>query len=139
MKTGRELELAYKATDFVVDDGEVYIVIRIGEKNRKLDILLAEYNTENWAFITAYNPRSVQLTDEENADRHSDLRATTNAGGYEFLEGFGRAHVGDWPSERSLFIINIDREAASTIGKRFGQNAIVVGRLGEVAELVWCD
>lgn len=139
MKSGRELEWAYKATDFVVEDDETNIVIRIGQMNSKLDNLLAKREIENWAFITAFNPRSEQLTDEENADRHSELLAVTKAGDYEFLNGYGRGPVGDWPPEKSLLIFNVDREAAKKIGKRFGQNAIVAGRIGDFPELVWCD
>ncbi len=139
MKTGRELEGAYKAPDYVVEDGKISIAVRIGQMNSKLDNLLAKREIENWAFITAFNPRSEQLTDEENAARHSELLAATKAGDYEFLNGYGRGSIGDWPPEKSLLIFNIDREAAKKIGKRFGQNAIVAGQIEDLPELVWCD
>lgn len=139
MNTQREFEEAYKATDFVGVDGSTELVIRIGQTNTKLDNFLAERKVEMWAFITAFNPGLKLLTDEENAARHDELLAVTISGRYEFLVGYGRACVGDWPPEGSLLILNIDRDAAVEIGKRFDQNAIVAGRLGDDAELVWCD
>lgn len=138
MNTGLEFEEAYKATDFVVEDGSTELVIWIGQRNTNLDNFLADRKIEMWAFITAFNPRSKLLTDEENAARHSELLAVIEIGGYEFLVGYGRSSVGDWPPENSLFILNIDRDDASEIGKRFDQNAIVAGRFGEDTELVWC-
>lgn len=139
MNTGREFEDAYKATDFVVEDGFVEFAIRIGQKNAKLDNFLADRKIEMWAFITAFNPRSKQLSDEENATRHDELLALVKSRGFESLVGYGRACAGDWPPERSLFVLNIDRDSAGEIGRRFGQNAVVAGRFGEDAELVWCD
>lgn len=139
MQTRQELEEAYKATDYVVEEGNVKIVIRLDRKNRELDQLLAELAINTWAFITAFNPRSERLMEKENVARHSELLAATTAGNYEFLNGYGRGSIGDWPPEKSLFIFNIDREAAIEIGKRFGQNAIVVGQVGGVPELVWCN
>jgi hypothetical protein len=49
--------------------------------------------------------------------------------------------VGDdrtWPPERSTLVLGIEREAAISLGRRFGQRAIVCGRLGELATLEIC-
>lgn len=139
MKAGRELEGAYEATDFVVENGAKSIVIRIGRKSDEIDRMLAARKMDSWAFITAFNPRSEQLTENENSSRHHQLLTLISARGYEFMDGYGIGSSGNWPSERSLFIFSIDREVATMIGKQFGQNAIVAGRFGEVPELVWCD
>jgi hypothetical protein len=37
----------------------------------------------------------------------------------------------------SLRVLGIDEEQARKVGAAFGQNAIVVGRRGSVAELMW--
>lgn len=48
-------------------------------------------------------------------------------------EGIGEG--ASWPPERSLLILNISRGKAISLGQRFGQLAIVVGRRGEASRL----
>ena len=57
--------------------------------------------------------------------------------GFEFFHGWGVGTRGDWPPEPSLLVLGIDEEQARKVGAEFGQNAIVVGRTGAVAELTW--
>ncbi len=53
-----EFENAYLQTNFVVQNKDRRIIIRIGENNFELDELLKRNNTETWTFVTAYNPYS---------------------------------------------------------------------------------
>ena len=69
------LTAAYKATAYRVSDSPFGpLVIRIGEGNDLLDRLLVMNEATRWAYITACNPRSVMLTDEENGRRTEALR-----------------------------------------------------------------
>ena len=54
------------------------------------------------------------------------------------LEGRGIGSDPDWVPEDSYLIIGIPRADAISLGYDFGQNAIVVGRIGNPAELVPC-
>lgn len=41
-----------------------------------------------------------------------------------------------WPPEKSLLILEIEREEAHELGRQFGQNAIVYGKSGGTPELL---
>jgi hypothetical protein len=125
-----DLEAAYRATDYRVDDAPGGpFVIRIGERcDRLADV--------DWAFVTACNPRSQRLSDEQNARRMTELE-TVVGGRWLFYPGHGAGRDGRWPPEPSLLIVGIVESDAVELARRFGQNAFVAGRAGEPARLVW--
>jgi len=114
---------AYQNTRYCVF--EPPIEIRIGEHNSKLNELLMEHGQVNWAFITAYNPYSHILSGEENKERHSQLINAVRT--YTYFEGEGIGEDPSWQPEKSLLIIGITEENAISIGRKFEQNAIVIG------------
>jgi hypothetical protein len=110
--------------------------IRIGER--------APGAIERWIgdarvayFVTACNPRSTPLPDDENASRLAALRAELDACGATYLEGVGRDAEDAW-REPSLLVRGIDDAAADAIARRWHQHAIVVVRAGEPAVLQFC-
>jgi hypothetical protein len=134
----RELGLwrAYERTRFCVQDGAKQICFMAGSRKPGLDALLARHNATRWAFITAWNPGSRRLSKTENARRHADLRAAVREAGLEALDGEGVGEDPSWAPEQSLMILNISRGKAISLGRRFGQLAIVVGRRGQASGLV---
>jgi hypothetical protein len=126
------LDAAYRATDYCVDDAPGGpFVIRIGAECARL--------SGEWAFVTACNPRSARLSDDENARRMTELESIVRSGEWTYYHGRGVGRDGSWPAEPSLLILGIQWGEAVELGKRFGQNAIVVGRAGEAARLAWVD
>ena len=113
---------------------EPTLTIEIGKLNQDLDGLLIKHNSKEWAFITAYNPYSRILNDEENKLLHSELKELTK--NYITFEGHGVGEDQTWEPEISLFIIGISKDDASKIGKKFEQNAIVFGELNNPSELL---
>ena len=133
------MDAAYRATAYrVLVPGEAPIDVRVGEASARLDALLAHYRVEAWAFITAWNPGSKPVTAEENAARDAELLEAIEAGGWRFYEGAGIPPQPDWSAEASLLVLGISREDAVALGRRFGQNAIVAGQAGAMAELIYC-
>jgi hypothetical protein len=134
----RELELwrAYERTRFCVDDGRRRVCFKAGSSNARLDTLLTRRGATRWAFITAWNPGSRPLSPAENVRQHAELQAAVGALGLAALEGEGVAEDPSGPPERSLLILNISPGKAISLGRRFGQLAIVVGRRGEQSRLV---
>jgi hypothetical protein len=126
-----ELRESYRRTRFIVFDPPMEI--RIGELCPALDALLTTYGFDNWAFITAHNPASIVLPDAENTTRH--LQLFEMLASYPCFEGEGVPPDPGWKPERSLLVLGIEWAEAEAIGRSFGQNAIVVGRVGERAEL----
>lgn len=132
------LRAAYEATAYQVDAGpQRRFAIRVGERSADVDELLAAAGVEAWAFITACNPRSVRLADAENAARMAGLVDVVRGRGLAFLPGAGAGDDPGWPAEPSLLILGIDETDAVALAREFDQLAIVVGRRGGPARLVW--
>ena len=132
-----ELEAAYLATDYWVEDApNGAFAIRVGEMNVDLEELLLQEVAVEWAFVTACNPRSVPLADEETQTRMNALREMLVARGHHFYAGVAVASDGNW-RERSFLVLDLPETDALKLAKRFGQNAFVSGRIAEPARLVW--
>lgn len=132
-----ELEAVYRATNYVVYRGTITFVIRIGDRCTAADEILGG-GENSWAFMTAWNPYSQELSANENSRRQSELQSELNLRGLRYLAGAGEDPRGEWPSEDSLLVVGIGLDDATTLAKIFEQNAIVFGRRGQPAELVWC-
>ncbi len=131
------LDAAYRATSYVVLAPAGSFTIRIDQKSPPLDDLLEQHGTRCWAFVTACNPASRPLTGEENQSRQDVLEHTVREAGYRYVLGSGCDDGGHWPAEPSLLILGIALEDAAALGRRFGQNAIVLGESGGPARLLW--
>lgn len=126
---------AYTETHYTVQDVEPF-VLRIGEVSEALMACHKRHRVDCSAFITAWNPISQQLTDQENEERHQALIAEIKGRSLSFLPGVGQHPSNNWPGEKSVLVLGLSLEAAKTLGRRFEQNAVVwTGRDG-VSELV---
>lgn len=135
-----DLEAAYRTAAYTaVVPGRDPIVIRCGERCMPLDLLLAEARVTTWAFITACNPGSMRLDDEANAERMSRLETLVRGRGLACFQGEGRSDDDSWPEEPSLLVLGIEEADAVAVAQAFGQLAIVSGRRGGEARLVWTD
>lgn len=130
-KISSELLKAYSNTRYNVE--ELSLEIRIGRSNELLNELLKKNNVNSWAFITAWNPGSKQLTKEVNDQRHKELKDSVKD--FIIFEGEGAGIDTDWPPEKSLLILGIQEEQAIETGIAFGQNAIVIGSINSIPAL----
>lgn len=128
-----DLIKAYKETSFNVF--EPMITIKVDEKNTKLDELLKSYNLHEWAYITAWNPYSEVTSLEINEQRNQELRADLSK--YNIFEGEGVGTDPQWIPEKSFLVLGIDKEAAELFGRKYKQNAIVIGKINETPKLVF--
>ena len=135
---GSRLEAAYLATTFRVESSSGQIDIRVGHMHPKLDALLQELGATAWAYVTAWNPGSRPMRADQNALAQDELLRMVRDRGLTLFEGDGIPDRAGWAPERSVWIAGISRQEAVEFGRRFGQNAIVAGREGGVADLVWC-
>lgn len=134
------LQAAYEATDYLVEGGaRGGFVIRVGARSADVDALLEAAGVEAWAFVTAANPRSRPLSAAENSARMSRLAAIVRQRGLASCAGAGVAADGAWPPEPSLLILGIDEADAVALAREFDQHAILVGRTGAPARLVWIE
>ncbi len=132
------LRLVYETTDYWVDDapGGAFR-FRIGEQAAAIDRLLAETGVNDWVYITACNPMSRPLSDEANGHRMLELETRLRAFPCVVYHGRDVGSIGNWPSEPSLLVLGLREDQGLEVGLAFGQAAIVVGRRGEPARLVW--
>ena len=132
-----ELLEAYRRTKFIVDQPDGETIIRHGECNRDIDKMLSEHTIRSGTFITAYNPHSQRLSDDENHNRNLALIADIEKQGFPYFKGRG-VGAKDWPAEESLFVLGVTRDLASMLGRKYGQLAIVWVEAGRAAEIVLC-
>jgi hypothetical protein len=91
----------------------------------------------HWAIVTPCNPASAALCAQENAARLENFRHWLQASPYRWLDSRNRDPDGAWPDEPGALILDIPLAEAETIGRHFGQNAIVYGQRNSAPELVW--
>lgn len=100
---------AYTRTSYWVEVGNHRICLRVGEPSSDLDEVLAHFSVEDWAYVTAYNPRSVELSRGENEASQNKLIQDVQSKGYPTLPGEGCGDDGEWPPEPSVFTRNATR------------------------------
>ena len=134
MKSGIDASLRqkYLDTDYIISD-DPPLLMKIGEQSDDLRVLLGSMGVESAALITAWNPRSEQLTDDENDDRQGMLLTDIEKIRLNYLVGYGQ--LDDW-QEYSYLVLGIDQDQATAMAARFEQNAYVwIGPAG-IPELI---
>src|SRR5690554_4433081 len=134
----QDLYDAYKHTTYLARTPLGEVKIRPEATEPLLDALLADHNVEEWAFITAWNPGSQLESVHENHERQRELERAIEAAGFVFFRGSGVPDSDHWQPEESVLVLGISQARGVEFGRRFGQEAILCGRAGEAARLVWC-
>ncbi|MFT7218658.1 MAG: hypothetical protein ACI8Z1_000269 [Candidatus Azotimanducaceae bacterium] len=123
----------YMDTDYVISD-DPPLLLRVGDQNDDARILMASMGVSTAAFITAWNPGSTPLGDDENDMRQAELLDEIEKRRLNYLVGYGERT--DW-REYSYLILGIAQSDASELAGRFDQNAYLwVGEDG-LPELVY--
>jgi len=133
-------EAAYLATTYRVLGPRSAIDLRIGRRAPALDRLLHALGIREWAFVSACNPASRALPRWRNRIRqtrlHRSLLSLLGQAGV-VLPGLGVPDAPDWRPEPSFLAMPVGRGRARRLGRQFGQHAVVAGRRGRRATLVW--
>ena len=131
-----ELMTDYNLTTYrVFIDSSSHLDILIDQLNKDLDKLLGEAGVQEFAFITAWNPFSVEVSDSENEKANADLASDLDL--YKVYKGLGiPAQPSEWDAEESYFVLGITKTKAKELGKKYRQNAIVYGQYGSKPEVL---
>ena len=132
-KLDEQLVQAYMNAEYRVINPT--ITLKIGQINPLLNELLMDNNAFYYAFITAENPFSNSFDPEENLDLMNRLATDLQELQLSFLHGVGIDPLGNWPGENSFLVLDIHPLKSSELGRKYQQNAIVIGALGEAAQL----
>ena len=128
----------YEQTRFCVfDEPRPEFCFTVGSKNSRAGPPSRTTRVDRWAFITAWNPGSVELPPKRTivVRRSSDRALPTTSS----IAGEGVGHDATWSPEPSLMILGIPRKEAIRLGRNFGQLAIVAGHKGFPARLLPCS
>jgi hypothetical protein len=139
MVASENLEAAYLQTTYRVADASGPVGIRVGVRNAALDRILDRHRVSEWVFITASNPGSHALPEQENACRNAGLEQMLRDQRRQYLHGNGVPDESGWQAERSFLVLGITKREAIALAKRWHQRAIVCGTLESAPELVWID
>jgi hypothetical protein len=115
----------YKAADYQAIVDTDAITLHIDQYSASLHQLLIKSDHQCAVFITAFNPLSQSQRTQKNLTRNAQLhKALTQYTNLAF-EGISTDPSKLWPAEQSFLALGIDLKTAKTLGKKFGQNAIV--------------
>lgn len=115
----------YTRADYRIGTAADRITLKIDQYSEPLAQFLATLNQSCAAIISAYNPYSQLLSDEENVAAHESLGHFLACHAYQGIESVHTDPAGVWPAEKSFFIPGIDMHSAQSLGQQFSQNAIV--------------
>lgn len=115
------------------------VLIRIHENvGKNLSLLMDNHKVSTWAFITAWNPRSLEKSTEENLTQNKKLKNDISVAGYEFFPGEGKGDDCEWAPEPGFLVLGIPQVQALYLGRKYRQNAIVYGERKLPAQLLFC-
>ncbi len=151
------LMASYRAARYRVHAPDQDIELQLGSANDAMTRLCVARKASSWAIITAHNPHSEILSDEENQRRHARLVQEVEALGLAYLPSTAGAPIdaassGDhglagadvesgealatWPDEIGLCVFGLRVDQARLLGLAHRQRAILCGELSGVTTLV---
>ena len=90
-----------------------------------------------FTLVTAQNPQSTPLSEEENRERNGKLERQLLTKNYDYGPSLGKSTDGSW-EEAGFTVFDLSLDEALELGRQFGQHAVVYGEGNHVA-LAWCE
>lgn len=118
---------AYRETHFNVFT-PVPFTLKVDEVSSELFNLYKLKDYSSCVFITACNPFSEVLKNEENIHLQSKLQKYLIDENLSYLAGEGKHPSGNWDGESSFLVFGLGIEESKKLGNELKQNAII-----------WCD
>jgi len=133
-----ELRAAYEATHYRVETPDGLVTVKVGKiAPEQLWRDAKGVRPERWAIVSAFNPFSQALPEQQNRERHEELQRRLAANGRICLPASGIDPEEKWPAEKSLAILNLANDELDDLMLAFGQNAVVVAERGRAAYLLF--
>lgn len=125
----------YQNTNYKIDSPEIYI--QLDKKNSEIDLLLKKENKNSWAFLSAYNPYSILVPEEQNFANQNRLKNILKEENYSLYDGTGSSKDHSFPEEKNFLILGITLNRAIELGLEFEQTAFIYAELDSVAKLIF--
>lgn len=130
------LQQAYRATHYRVVGLD--LTLRADRRSAALDQWLRRHGIRCWVLLSAWNPHSCRFSRKRNRVRQRAMLAV--------LAGLGRRGIparneplraaAMW-TEESVFVPGLSLARGRSLARRFGQAALLAGRLAGPARLVF--
>lgn len=118
---------AFRTADYEVHTNPKF-VLQVGKFCFDLENLFREFNLSTGCFITACNPKSAELSKEQNTLLQETLHSDLVTQNLQIIKGLGSDPSGEWRGEPSFLAMGISFSHAKSLGIKYEQNAIL-----------WCD
>lgn len=128
---------AYEQTHYCLPS--LNATVKVGSVCPPLEEWLADHGIRCGAFVTAYNPGSAPHTAAENQYWQATLQAELDQWQQAYLPAIHRDPSGRWPEEPAYFVLELEAVQAITLGRRYGQNAVLGYEAKRGATLWWCQ
>ncbi len=125
----------YQNTNYKINSPEILIIL--DERNPEIDNLLKKVNKKSWAFLSAYNPYSILVPEEQNFSNQKKLKKILEDENYFFYEGIGTSKDNSFPEEQNFLILGISLERTIELGLEFEQTAFIYAEFEFEAKLIF--
>lgn len=115
---------AYRETHYLTRGSED-LCLRVDQPNPNLISAQQRHQSDCSAFITACNPFSAELSDQDNAERQADLATHLQSLGLTFIEGIGQHPTNSWDGEPSFLVFGLSLETATELCIQLEQNGFI--------------
>jgi len=132
-----ELELAYRRTEYRVEDRGYAFVLRVDEPSEALRGCHVKFAVRCSAYLTAWNPRSQPTPLDVNRAAMQQLECDLDAQRLTYLRGSGADPAGEWPAEPSLLVLGADPVTALMLARRYSQHAILCADADATPRLIF--
>ncbi len=126
---------SYRETCYRVD-GPRPFTLSVDRPSEELAAEYQRHGVQSCAFITACNPCSIPLSNEENAIREKRLISFLTTKGYRSVSGVGTHPSNGWPGENSQLVWGLSKAESRQIAEEFHQNAFVWAGQDRTPELI---
>lgn len=122
----------YVKANYMVFFPEATVVLRVG-----LVPAIPRQWQGDWAWLTAVNPGSRCLSQQENSQRLTTLHEHLNQGDFEWFPALSSDPEGGWPDEPGCWVRHLSLAEGVRLARQYEQNAILTGQLHGAVELHW--
>ena len=134
-------DAAYRRTEYRVELPAGDLLLRVDAYQPCDDLRLREEAGVQaaWAIVTACNPGSEDCGKEENARLQEELAEIVSGLSLRAVSSVNRDPQAAWPDEPGFLLCDPPPGFAEELGRRFRQNAILAGTVGQAPRLVWLE
>lgn len=132
------LRSVFESAEYCIEFEEELVALELSRPvPDRVTAWLKRYNggRSSW-LITAHNPGGVVTSPDDNRAQHERLDALLDRSGLYRLPSINRDPADEWPDEPGWLVAGLEEGLARSLGRRFGQAALVAVSC-ERAELIW--